>query len=109
MTKRLFLALPLALALALPASAASPTKKVTVNDDYFGSTSLTVKKGTKVKWVWNGTEAPHDVTVQSGPESFRSKLQTSGKFSHVMKKTGTYKLLCTTHAPDMAMTLTVVK
>lgn len=103
--KRLALALPLALLVAAGPAAAA-TKKVTVNDDFYGIKSLTVKKGTKVKWVWNG-DAPHDVTVQSGPESFRSKLQTSGKYSRVMKKKGTYQLLCTTHAPDMAMTLVV--
>ena len=105
--KRLALCLPLTLALVLPAGAAGPTQKVRIGDDFFGVKTLTVKKGTTVKWKWKDTDAPHDVTVQSGPETFKSDLQTSGAFSHKMTKKGTYQLVCTVHAPDMAMTLVV--
>lgn len=93
-----------ALASAVPAGAA--TKRVSVGDDFFGPTALTVSKNTKVKWVWTGDEQ-HNVSVQSGPVSFRSPLQDSGTYKRKMTKKGTYQLLCTVHAPDMAMTLTV--
>lgn len=98
--------LPFALALLLVAPAGAATKRVSVGDDFFGPTSLTVSKNTKVKWVWTGDD-PHNVSVQSGPVSFRSPLQESGTYKRKMTKKGVYQLLCTVHAPDMKMTLTV--
>ena len=45
-------------ALAIPALAA--TKTVQVKDNKFVAGSITVSKGTTVKWVWTG-KAPHNV------------------------------------------------
>ena len=36
---------------------------------------MTVKKGTTLKFVWNGKH-PHNVVVAKGPKKFRSKTQT---------------------------------
>jgi plastocyanin len=47
--------------------------------------------------------------VTKGPVKFASKTKSSGTFTKKFKKKGTYKLLCTIHAPDMRMTLKVVK
>ena len=89
---------------AIPALAA--TKTVSVKDNFFSPKSLTVKKGTKVKWSWKGS-APHNVTVTSGPVKFHSSTQTSGSFSKTFSKKGTYKIVCTIHAPGMKMTVKV--
>jgi len=94
-----------ATALAL-AVAAGPVQTVQVRDDVFSRTSLTVKKGTTVKWVWRG-EAPHNVTVTKGPKVFRSTTQTRGTYKRKLKRRGTYELLCTVHSPDMTMRLKV--
>jgi plastocyanin len=91
-------------ALAVPALAA--TKSVQVKDNKFVANSITVKKGTTVKWVWKG-KAPHDVTVTKGPAKFKSKVQTSGSFSKKLTKKGTYSIVCTIHAPGMKMTVKV--
>ncbi|HWI72569.1 MAG TPA: plastocyanin/azurin family copper-binding protein [Baekduia sp.] len=91
-------------ALAVPALAA--TKSVQVKDNKFVANSITVKKGTTVKWVWKG-KAPHDVTVTKGPAKFKSKVQTSGSFSKKLTKKGTYSIVCTIHAPGMKMTIKV--
>ena len=97
----------LTLALAAPAAAA---RNVKVGDDYYvrkGSPpTVTVSKGTKVTWNWRGSRQ-HNVVVQRGPASFQSKLKRSGSFSRKMRKRGTYKIVCSIHAPDMAMTLRV--
>jgi plastocyanin len=102
------LALILALVLAVPAAGA--TRNVKVGDDYYvrsGSRpTVTVTKGTTVKWNWTGRRQ-HNVVVQSGPVSFQSKLKRSGSFSRRMRRTGTYKIVCSIHQPDMAMTLKV--
>ena len=102
------LALILAIALAAPAAAA--TRNVKVGDDYYvraGSPpTVSVKKGTTVKWNWTGRRQ-HNVVVQRGPVSFQSKLQRSGSYSRRMRRVGTYKIVCSIHQPDMAMTLKV--
>jgi plastocyanin len=90
--------------LAVPAFAA--TKTVQVKDDVFVAKSITVKKGTTVKWVWKG-KAPHNVKVTKGPMKFASTTQVKGTFSKKLTKKGTYTLLCTIHAPGMKMTIKV--
>lgn len=91
-------------ALAIPAFAA--TKTVQVKDDKFVASSITVSKGTTVKWVWKG-KAPHNVTVTKGPAKFKSTTQVKGSYSKKLTKKGTYTLLCTIHAPGMKMTIKV--
>jgi plastocyanin len=91
-------------ALAVPALAA--TKTVQVKDNKFVAKSITVKRGTTVKWVWKG-KAPHDVSVTKGPVKFKSSVKTSGRFSKKLTKRGTYSIVCTIHAPDMRMTIRV--
>lgn len=110
MLRTLPLALILALALAAPAAGA--TRNVKIGDDYFVRTgnppTVTVKKGTTVKWNWTGNRQ-HNVVVQSGPVSFQSPLKRSGSYRKKMKRRGTYRIICSIHAPDMAMTLKVKK
>ena len=93
-------------AVALPSFAAATTKTVSVKDDFFGPKTLTIKKGSKVKWVWKGQEG-HNVTVANGPSNFRFGTRKTGTKSHTFKKRGTYSIVCTIHAPDMHMTIKV--
>jgi plastocyanin len=91
--------------LAVPAVWAA-TKTVQVKDNKFAPTSITVRKGTTVKWVWKGV-APHNVTVTKGPVKFKSSTKTKGTFSKKLTRKGTYSILCTIHAPGMKMTVKV--
>jgi plastocyanin len=84
---------------------ASSPKTVKVGDDYFGTKSLTVGRGTKVTWKWAGV-LRHNVVVRSGPAGFRSRTQVRGTFSHIFTKRGTYHLYCTLHT-FMKMTIVV--
>jgi plastocyanin len=90
---------------ALPATGAT-TKTVRVKDDFFSPKKLTIKKGTKVKWVWRGKEG-HNVAVANGPTNFRFNKRRKGSRTHTFKKRGTYNLVCTIHAPDMHMKIVV--
>jgi plastocyanin len=98
--------------LLVAGTALSKTKSVEVDDDYFvregAPRTVTVDKGDKVKWEWEG-ENPHNVTVKKGPVKFHSADKTSGTYAKKLRKVGTYKIVCTIHAPDMRMTLKVVK
>lgn len=82
------------------------TKTVQVKDNKFVPTSITVSKGTTVKWVWKG-HAPHNVSVKKGPRTFHSTVQTKGTFSKKLNTKGTYTIICTIHQPDMKMTVKV--
>jgi plastocyanin len=106
-------------AVAIPALA--KTKSVEVDDNYFVSKkkhTVTVHKGTKVKWEWEGSNS-HNVTFTSGPKLCHSKsgklifchstTKKKGSYALTFNKTGTYKILCTVHAPGMKMTLKVVR
>jgi plastocyanin len=104
--------LPLAviLALVLAAPAAAATKNVKIGDDYFVKSgkprTVTVAKGTTVKWNWRGSDE-HNVVVQKGPRKFQSALKSKGSFKRKLTKRGTYKIVCSIHQPDMRMTLKV--
>ena len=93
----------IAAVLAIPAFAA--TKTVAVKDNFFSPKSLTVGKGTTVKWVWRGSR-PHNVKVTKGPVKFTSPTKFSGSYSKTMTRRGTYTLVCTIHS-GMKMTLRV--
>ena len=48
----------------------------------------------------------HNVTV-THPVKFASRTKTSGVYRKTLKRRGTYRILCTVHAPTMRMTLEV--
>jgi plastocyanin len=91
---------------ALSVSAFAATKTVTVGDIFFKPKTVTVSKGSTVKWVWKG-QKQHNVTVQSGPVKFASPTQKTGSFSKKLKKKGTYKIICTVHGSVQSLTLKV--
>ena len=92
-------------AVAVPTFGAS-TRTVSVKDNVFAPTSVTVRRGTTVKWLWRGKN-PHNVKVLRGPVKFTSPVKTKGSYSRRLTRTGTYRIVCTIHAPAMKMTLRV--
>jgi plastocyanin len=106
--RTLLLALVIALVAAAPAAAR--TKNVKIGDDYFVKSgrphTIAVSKGTTVRWNWKGMH-DHNVVVQKGPKHFQSGLKSSGHFAKKLTKKGTYKIICSIHAPNMRMTIKV--
>ena len=80
-----------AAAIAVPAFAA--TAHVKVADNVFKSKSVTIRKGSSVKWTWVGNN-PHNVTFSG----FHSKTVVNGSYSHTFKKRGTFTYRCTIHS-----------
>ena len=100
-----------ALLAAVFATSAPSATRVNVGDNYFvrpsGVPTVTVSKGTKVRWVWTGDEL-HNVKVASGPARFGSSSMTRGSYSKTVRKRGTYTIVCTVHgASDQKMKLVV--
>jgi plastocyanin len=92
-------------AAAIPSLGAS-TKTVLVKDDFFSPSTLKISKGAKVQWLWKGKER-HNIAVANGPSNFRAGTRKKGHFEHTFTKRGTYSIVCTIHAPDMHMKITV--
>ena len=92
---------------AVSALASTPTKKITVGDNFFKPKTVTIKKGTRVTWVWDSFGIRHNVTVKSGPSKFHSADKSGGTYSHRFGKKGTYHLICTLHPTQMKETIIV--
>ena len=112
-TAAVAVALPAGGALSAPAQRAV-VKKVTVADDYYAPTKVTIKKSQSIKWVWNSYNTDsHNVTLNSAPNGvkrgkFKSPTGTIGlHFQKQFTKPGTYKFLCTLHRTVMKMTVVV--
>jgi plastocyanin len=94
--------------IAVPALGAAPVKKVKVGPLFsFSPKSITVKRGTKMVWVWTGG-LPHNLAIKTGPVKFSSKKQDTGTYTHVFSVKGTYLLICKLHVHQgMKMTIKV--
>ena len=96
----------------LAATAYAATRNVKVGDDYFikaGSPrTITVKKGTKLKFTWAG-RSPHNVTTDKAPIRFASPTQVKGTYAKKLTKKGTYVLYCTIHGLNVQRLTVKVK
>jgi plastocyanin len=109
MRKLAFIAVVAALAAvpAVSALASTPTKNISVGDNFFKPKTVTIKRGTRITWVWHSFGIFHNVTVNSGPSRFHSANKGSGTYSHLFGKKGTYHLICTLHPTQMKETIIV--
>lgn len=99
-------------ALAVASTSTGKTRTVSVNDNYYGPSKLTVHVGDTVRWHWSEDETDvHDVKLSSAPKGvkrFQSDPLAAGEsFKRKLMVPGTYKIICTFHEDEMAMTITV--
>ena len=89
---------------AVPALAATKTVKATSSDRWSPS-SVSVKKGTTVKFTWN-TSAPHNVRKTSGKgAALKTGISKKGSGSFKVPAKGTYKFVCDVHPGTMKITV----
>jgi plastocyanin len=90
--------------------ALSKREAIAVDDNYFvhrgAARRVAVERSDTVVWEWEGS-SPHNVTVTRGPVRFHSRTKSSGTYRKTLTERGTYKIICTLHAPRMRMTLKV--
>ncbi len=113
-----------ALAVAVPVASGGAgnsqkpkTPKITVADDYFAPTEVSVKVGGKVQWIWDDMNLnTHDVEVTKNrpkgvkASDFRSSSGAIGiKFAPKFEVPGKYEFICTYHRTVMKSTVTVKK
>ena len=101
-----------ALAPAASGSATAEVAKSTtvkLGDDFFKPTSRSIKKGTRVRFNWTGSDT-HNVKLKKGPGKKFKSVETSTKginFVRKFKKRGTYRIICTIHPVEMKLKLKV--
>jgi plastocyanin len=92
---------------AIPALAA--TKSIALKDDKFVPKSVTVKRGTTVKFVWRGKHQ-HNLAETKAPKGAKkiktTALKTKGSLSTKLVKKGAYTFICQVH-PGMQVKIKV--
>ncbi len=93
--------------LAIPAFGA--TRSVSLRDNVFSPRTLNARSGDTIRFVWRG-DNPHNIRTTSRPRG-ASRItvapKRSGTYRKRLTRRGTYRLLCTIHAPSMRMTIRV--
>ncbi|MGH2906721.1 MAG: cupredoxin domain-containing protein [Solirubrobacterales bacterium] len=97
-------------ALTFASVALATTKSVSVRDNSYSKSSITIHKNDTISFKWKNTGNKHTVTTSSGPSSFSSKLKRGNySYSHKFTKSGTYSLFCKRHPDTMKLKVTVKK
>jgi plastocyanin len=84
----------LAAAAALPATAAAPkSATVTLRNISFIRSTVKIKKGGSVTWVWKDPTVPHNVTFAHR----HSTTKQTGTYTLRFTTAGTFRYHCTIH------------
>src|ERR671910_1976924 len=82
-----------------------PTRTVLIQDFRFKPAHITIKRGTKVRWI-NKDSAPHTATANNGRSFDSGRLGKGQRYSHTFKSAGKKPYHCEIH-PDMKGRITV--
>ncbi|HEU4564184.1 MAG TPA: plastocyanin/azurin family copper-binding protein [Gemmatimonadaceae bacterium] len=77
---------------------------VTVANNSFSPSRITVAKGTTVTWQWSAGAVTHNVTFDDGA---KSASMSSGSYTRTFTTAGSFPYHCTIHGPAMSGTVTV--
>src|SRR5215218_355865 len=76
-----------------------PTRTVLIKNFSFKPAQITIKKGTKVRWI-NKDSAPHTATANKKRSFDSGRLDTGESYTHTFKRAGKQRYHCELH-PDM--------
>ena len=84
----------------LPTAGAAATRTVVLKDIDFTPSTVQIRRGSRVRWVWKDPRVSHDVTSR-GRNRFRSsQTKLTGTHAVRFRRKGTYRYTCTIH-PSM--------
>jgi plastocyanin len=69
---------------------------VILKDSRFHPSTLSIRRGESVTWLWRDEGVAHNVTASG----FRSRTQTNGSFTVRFTHAGTFSYRCTIHAAE---------
>jgi plastocyanin len=73
------------------------TVRVRARDNFFVPKTITVERGTRVRWVNRGDNT-HTTTSKAG--LWDKPLPPGGSASRVFRKTGTFRYICSIHVDE---------
>jgi len=76
-----------------------PTRKVSIQNFSFKPAHITIKRGTKVRWI-NKDSTTHTVTANKKRSFDSGRLGPGQRYTHTFKSTGKKRYHCNIH-PDM--------
>jgi plastocyanin len=76
-----------------------PTRTVSIQNFSFKPANITIKRGTKVKWI-NKDSTAHTATANNGRSFDSGRLGPGQRYSHTFKSAGKKSYHCEIH-PDM--------
>jgi plastocyanin len=82
-----------------------PTRKVLIQDFSFKPAHITIKRGTKVRWI-NKDSTAHTATANNGRSFDSGRLRPGQRYSHTFKRAGKKPYHCKIH-PDMRASVVV--
>jgi plastocyanin len=82
-----------------------PTKTVLIQDFSFKPANITIKRGTKVRWI-NKDISPHTATANNGRSFDSGRLGKGQRYTHTFKSVGKKPYHCEIH-PHMKGRITV--
>jgi plastocyanin len=80
---------------------AAGTRTVVVEDIDYKPGTVTVRKGTTVRWSFRDDPTEHNVRSRGRPRFTGSPVRLAGTHSVRFRRAGTYRYVCTLH-PGMA-------
>jgi plastocyanin len=87
------------------AMAKHPTRTVLIQDFSFKPAHITIKRGTKVRWI-NKDSTAHTATANNGRSFDSGRLGPGQRYTHTFKRTGKKPYHCEIH-PHMKGRITV--
>ena len=82
-----------------------PTRTVLIQGFKFKPAHITIKRGTKVRWI-NKDTSPHTATANNGRSFDSGRLGKGQRYTHTFKSAGKKKYFCEIH-PFMRGSVTV--
>ncbi len=82
-----------------------PTRTVLIQGFRFKPAHITIKRGTKVRWI-NKDSTAHTATSNNGRSFDSGRLRPGQRYKHTFKRAGKKPYHCEIH-PDMKGTITV--
>jgi plastocyanin len=85
--------------------------KIAYRNIMISPATVTITAGTSVTWTdFDPTATPHNVAVQSGPQTFTSPtLDMGSTYTFKFTKPGVYNYICSFHPTAMIGKITVVR
>jgi plastocyanin len=82
-----------------------PTRTVSIQNFSFKPANITIKRGTRVRWI-NKDSTAHTATANNGRSFDSGRLGPGQKYSHTFRRAGKKSYHCEIH-PDMRASVVV--